>query len=136
MLLFLVQADNFKLQPNRGERKTLQPNESLELTFNKAEKKWRFAIFQVHAQKNNATLSLSPDFGYGMSVTGANVAVLFPFPIREKPYPVYLKSENKYSSYQVDVIGLPYEDGGKSLYIKIKSDCFIDQARSEFQGTN
>lgn len=114
MFLFSVQAEKLKLLPNRGERETLQPFGNLELTFNKAEKKWRFAIFQVHAQKNNVTLSLSQNYNYGMSVMGANVAVLFPFPIREKSYPFYLKSENNYSSYQIDVIGLPYEDGGES----------------------
>ena len=114
MFIFSVQAETFKLLPNRGERETLQPFENLELTFEKAEKKWRFAIFQVHAQKNNVTLSLSPNYSYGMSVTGANVGVLFPFPIEEQPYPFYLKSENKYSSYQIDVIGVPYEDEGES----------------------
>ena len=105
------------LEPNRGERKTLQPREKLDLTFHKAETKWRFVIYQVHVQKNNVTLSLNAAYKYGYSATGSNVAVLYPFPIARRDYHMYLKSENNHSTFQTDVIAVPYEDGGKILKI-------------------
>ena len=110
-----MSAESFHLQPNRGERKTLQPHEHLDLTFYKAETAWRFVIYQVHVQENNVTLSLKPDFSYGYSMTGSNVAALSPFPIRRplEYYHLYLKSENNHSSYNTDIVAVPYEDGGK-----------------------
>ena len=108
-----MSSDKFVLDPNRGDRKTLHPFDHLYLTFYKAQKRWRFAIFQAHAQENNITLSLSAKYSYGHSVTGSDVAVLFPFPVKNMPYPLYLKSENNKTSYQTDLIPVPYEDGGK-----------------------
>ena len=116
LLLLVISAENFELQPNRGERRELQPFEQLNLTFCKAEAAWRFVIYQVHAQQNKVTLSPNPDFPYGFTVTGSNVAVLFPFPIRDplhRMYDLHLKSENNHCSYNTDIMAVPYEDEGK-----------------------
>ena len=93
---------------------TLQPSVNLALNFDKAQKKWRFAIFQAHAQSNNVTLSLNARYEYGLTVTGSDVALLFPLPIADISYPFYLRSDNNHSSYCADVIAVPYEDGGES----------------------
>lgn len=104
-------AEKFKVGPNRGEKMTLQPSVNLALNFDKAQKKWRFAIFQAHAQSNNVTLSLNARYEYGLTVTGSDVALLFPLPIADISYPFYLRSDNNHSSYCADVIAVPYEDG-------------------------
>ncbi|XP_073245734.1 transmembrane 7 superfamily member 3-like isoform X2 [Porites lutea] len=109
----VISAENFELQPNRGERRELQPFEHLDLMFCKAEAAWRFVIYQVHAQQNNVTLSLKPGTPYGFTVTGSNVAALFPFKIRNpwnRTYHLYLKSENNHSTYKTDIMAVPYED--------------------------
>ena len=93
---------------------TLQPSVNLALNFDKAQKKWRFAIFQAHAQSNNVTLSLNARYEYGLTVTGSDIALLFPLPIADISYPFYLRSDNNHSSYCADVIAVPYEDGGES----------------------
>lgn len=116
LLLLVISAENCELQPNRGEQRELQPFEHLNLTFCKAEAAWRFVIYQVHAQQNNVTLSLEPDFDYEFTVTGSNVAALFPFKIRnpwKRTYDLYLKSENDHSTYSTDIMAVPYEDEGK-----------------------
>jgi len=104
-------AEKFKVGPNRGEKMTLQPSVNLALNFDKAQKKWRFAIFQAHAQSNNVTLSLNARYEYGLTVTGLDIALLFPLPIADISYPFYLRSDNNHSSYCADVIAVPYEDG-------------------------
>lgn len=116
LLLLVISAENFELQPNRGEQRDLQPFEHLDLKFCKEEATWRFVIYQVHAQQNNVTLSLEPDFDYESTVTGSNVAALFPFPIRNpmtRTYDLHLKSENNRSTYIADIMAVPYEDEGK-----------------------
>ena len=105
--------DNFRVGPNRGEKMTLQPSVNLALNFDKAQRKWRFAIFQAHAQSNNVTLSLNARYEYGLTVTGLDIALLFPLPIADISYPFYLRSDNNHSSYRADVIAVPYEDGGE-----------------------
>lgn len=104
-------ADNFVVGPNRGEKMTLQPSVTLDLTFQKAQRTWRFAIFQAHSQKNNVTLSTSVRYEYGSFVIGLDVAVLYPLPIPDIGCHFYLRSNNNQSSYQTDVIAVPYEDG-------------------------
>ncbi|XP_015767407.1 PREDICTED: transmembrane 7 superfamily member 3-like [Acropora digitifera] len=104
-------AEKFKVGPNRGEKMTLQPSVNLALNFDKAQKKWRFAIFQAHAQSNNVTLSLNARYEYGLTVTGSDIALLFPLPIADISYPFYLRSDNNHSSYCADIIAVPYEDG-------------------------
>lgn len=114
LLLLVISAENFELQPNRGEQRELQPFEHLDLMFCKAEAAWRFVIYQVHAQQNNVTLSLKP--GYEFTVTGSNVGALFPFKIRNPWHRMrhfYLKSENNHSTYNTDIMAVPYEDEGK-----------------------
>lgn len=109
----VISAENFELQPNRGEKRELQPFEHLDLMFCKAEAAWRFVIYQVHAQQNNVTLSLDPNFGYEFTVTGSNVAALHPFKIRNprnRTSHLYLKSENNHSTYNTDIMAVPYED--------------------------
>lgn len=93
---------------------TLQPSVNLALNFDKAQKKWRFAIFQAHAQSNNVTLSLNARYEFGLTITGLDIALLFPLPIPDISYPFYLRSDNNHSSYRADVIAVPYEDGGES----------------------
>ena len=107
-------SDNFVVGPNRGEKMTLQPSVTLDLTFQKAQRTWRFAIFQAHSQKNNVTLSTSVRYEYGSFVIGLDVAVLYPLPIPDIGCHFYLRSNNNQSSYQTDVIAVPYEDGGES----------------------
>ena len=122
-----VSAESFDLEPNRGERKTLQPHETLDLQFLHAEAEWRFVIYQAHAQKNNVTLSLNIAFSYGYTDTGSNAAALVPFPYAntKRYYHLYLKSENNHSSFQTDVIAVPYENGGKFLKIFPKTSVCI-----------
>lgn len=104
------------LQPNRGQRRTLQPSVTLNLEIHKAEKSWRFAVCQVHVKQYKVTLSLNPKFSYDSSDKGPNVAVLFPFPYTIKNYPFYLRSESKEESFQADIIAVPYINGGKVAF--------------------
>ncbi|KAL9955299.1 hypothetical protein ACROYT_G036604 [Oculina patagonica] len=108
---FAVSVDNLQLQPNRGQRRTLEPSVTLNLELHKAERSWRFAICQVHVKQYNVTLSLNPKFSYDSSDKGSNVAVLFPFPYTIENYPFYLRSENKDHSFQADIIAVPYLNG-------------------------
>ena len=108
------------LQPNRGQRRTLQPSVILNLEIFKAERLWRFAICQVHVKQYNVTLSLDPGLKYDSSDKGPNVAVLFPFPYPVQNYPhFYLKSESKEESFQADIIAVPYINGGNVTYITV-----------------
>ena len=62
------------------------------------------------------TLSLKPGTPYGFTVTGSNVAALHPFKIRNprnRTSHLYLKSENNHSTYNTDIMAVPYEDKGK-----------------------
>lgn len=106
---FAGSADN--LQPNRGQRRTLDPLVALNLELYVPVSSWRFAICQVHVKQYNVTLSLNPDYSYGSSDKGSNVAVLRLLPGIIQYYPFYLRSENKDHSFEADIIVVPYTIG-------------------------
>ena len=110
-------AGKFQLEPNRGQRRTLDPSVTLDLVLYTPVSSWRFAICQVHVKQYNVTLSLHDNFAYGFSDKGSNVAVLKPFPYSVQYYHFFLRSENKDHSFEADVITVPYSNGGKlNLY--------------------
>ena len=86
---------------------------TLDLVLPAAGSSWRFAICQVHVKQYNVSLSLDPNFPYGSSDKGSNVAVLEPFRDFVKSYHFYLRSENKDHSFEADIIVVPYTNGGK-----------------------
>ena len=108
-----MSADNPQLQPNRGQRRTLDPSVALNLVLYTPVSSWRYAICQVHVKQYNVTLSLNPKYSYGSSDKGSNVAVLRLLPGIIQYYPFYLRSENKDHSFEADIIVVPYTIGGK-----------------------
>ena len=107
-------VDKPQLQPNKGQRRTLDPSVTLDLVLYTPVTSWRFAICQVHVKQYNVTLSLNPKFRYDSSDKGSNVAVLRLFPLSiQYYYHFYLRSENKDHSFEADIIAVPYTNGGK-----------------------
>lgn len=115
MYFFVIEsADTFHLQPNKGQRRRLDPSVTLDLVlYTPLKISWRFAICQVHVKQYNVTLSLDPSFkSYGSSDKGSNVAVLKLFEyLRYNDF--YLRSENKDHSFEADIMAVPYTKGGK-----------------------
>ena len=113
LCLLIASTGKFELTPNGGKRLLLQPNITLTLMLLKAERSWRFAEFQVHAQYRNVAISTDPLLSYGTTDIGTDTAVLLPFPIMTSAYyPVYLRSKTN-QDVNVDVVPVPYKDGGK-----------------------
>ena len=115
MYYFVIEsAGTFHLQPNKGQRRILEPSVTLDLALYTPLKSWRFAICQVHVKQYNVTLSLVPSFkSYGSSDKGSNVAVLRSFSIIHYYYHFYLRSESKDHSFKADIMAVPYTNGGK-----------------------
>lgn len=105
--------DNLQLEPNKGQRRTLDPSVTLTLDLYTPVFSWRFAICQVHVKQYNVSLSLDPKFSYDSSDKGSDVAVLKLFPYVVQYYPFYLRSENKDHSFEADIIAVPYTNGGE-----------------------
>ena len=106
-------AGNFRLQPNKGQRRTLDPSVTLNLELYTPASSWRFAICQVHVKEYDVTLSLDPKFSYDSSDKGSDVAVLMLFPYFVHYNSFYLRSENKDHTFEADIIAVPYTKGGE-----------------------
>ena len=118
--------DNLQLEPNRGQRRTLEPSVALNLELYIPVSSWRYAICQVHVKQYNVTLSLNPKYSYGSSDKGSNVAVLRLLPGIIQYYPFYLRSEDKDHSFEADIIVVPYTNGGKlNLFKPLKRNIVL-----------
>lgn len=70
-------------------------------------------IFQVHSQYRRTSASTDPLFTHDTTDTGFDPSVLYKLPYmhREQYISLYIKS-NSSEDYQIDVISVPYSDGG------------------------
>ena len=104
--------ESIQLGPNRGNRIVLHHSVSEQFQFDKTERLWRFVIFQGHSQKEKISLSTDAHFSYGYTDTGSNVGVLDRLDVLSSN-DVFLNSGNSTKDVNVDVIAVPYKEGGE-----------------------